>query len=125
MRKLNLRLANFEYFDRAFSRWIDRRKFRFVIVGVFSAIIFLLKGLPYFNLVFDTNTFLLTISFFAIFVLDISEQLVFIFALVLFVVVVPFLMLGAWQQAEVFGNFIYGLFLTGVLKEILFGRVKK
>ena len=109
--KLNLgRFVDIERKEKDFSLWVSKRKYRIALVGMFSVMVLLLRGLPYFNLVLDVSVSLLVVSVFLVFVLDISERAVFGIGLVFLLFAIPFSVFGWWQQAEVLGNFVYGLF---------------
>ena len=121
MTKLFKGKVDLKILEKELFAWTEKKKLRLVLITLFLGLLFAIRNLPYLNLILTPGVCLVAIIIVSVFLLDIGKRIVFGMAMFVLFWSLVFLLLKGGEQAELLGNYTYGLFLIGVIKSILEG----
>lgn len=105
--------------------WISQHRFRIYLFFILGPIILILPSVPYLNLFIEYELSIYIVFIFGLLVLDLSFRQIFILISLLLLVALFFFILDEPEDAEKLGNYIYGILLIWIVREILKIRSEK
>lgn len=108
-----------ENLEKIIFNWVVFNRHRIVFLALVSLLIVLLSFLPYVNLLILKELIPVIIFIAAIFILDLDETKIIKLGILILVVALFLFLIDRLETAEILGNYLYLIFLTAVLKNIL------
>lgn len=106
-------------FEKKLYLWIKDRRYKIVTFLVLMSFIIFLSMAPYINLFIESELVIYFIMLLAILVFNISLNKIILVSLFLFFVSMVFFLLRDLDTAELIVNYIYGIFLVGIILKIM------
>lgn len=106
-------------FEKQLYLWIKDRRYKIVTFLVLMSLIIVLSMAPYLNLFIESELVIYFILVLAILVFNISLNKIILVSLLLFFISMVFFLLRDLDTAELIVNYIYGIFLVGIILKIL------
>ena len=106
-----------KYADTLIS-WLYANRLRILLVSIVTLILVALSPLPYFNLILTTQFLLFTIMVIGLIALKIPAGHVVILAMFFLFGSLIMYLSQQFNQGEMIGNYVYGLFFLASLKAI-------
>lgn len=106
-------------FEKKLYLWIKDRRYKIVTFLVLISLIIFLSMAPYINLFIESELVIYFIMLLAILVFNISLNKIILVSLFLFFVSMVFFLLRDLDTAELIVNYIYGIFLVGIILKIM------
>lgn len=106
-------------FEKKLYLWIKDRRYKIVTFLVLMSATIFLSMAPYINLFVETELVVYFIMVLAIIVFNISLNRIILVSLLLFFISMVFFLLRDLDTAELIVNYIYGIFLVGIVLKIM------
>lgn len=108
-----------EGYEKKIYNWFFYNRYRIIGLLLISGLLYLISFLPYLNLYIEKELIFLAILVAGIIVFNLDEILVLRISILLFILAGILQILDFGELAEFIGDYIYGLLLYYVVKEII------